>query len=55
MAAWLREGKLKYTETFVDGLSQAPRALIGLFHGENTGKFLVRVRDYRPEPAGFWK
>ena len=43
IAQWLKEGKVKYRETIVDGFENAPRAFIGLFHGENTGKMLVRV------------
>jgi NADPH-dependent curcumin reductase CurA len=43
MAQWINEGKLKYNETIVDGLAYAPAAFIGLFHGENLGKQLVRV------------
>ncbi len=43
MAQWLKEGKIKYHETIVDGLENAPKAFIGLFHGENLGKQLVRV------------
>jgi NADPH-dependent curcumin reductase CurA len=43
MAQWLREGKLQYRETVYEGLEKTPAAFIGLFHGENTGKALVRV------------
>lgn len=43
MATWLREGKLSYEETIYEGLDSAPRAFIGLFTGENTGKALVRL------------
>ena len=43
MAQWLKEGKLRYEETVFDGLESAPRAFIGLFTGENTGKALVRI------------
>ncbi len=43
VAAWLREGRIKYREDVVDGLERAPRALIGLLRGENFGKMLVRV------------
>jgi hypothetical protein len=41
--AWLREGRLKYRETIVDGLDNAPQAFLGLFHGANVGKLLVQV------------
>ncbi len=45
MAGWLREGKLKYREDIVDGFENMPKAFIGLFHGENTGKRLVRIAE----------
>jgi NADPH-dependent curcumin reductase CurA len=40
---WLRDGKLQYRETIVDGFENVPSAFLGLFHGENVGKMLVRV------------
>jgi NADPH-dependent curcumin reductase CurA len=40
---WMREGKVQYRETIVDGLENAPNAFIGLFRGENLGKQLVRL------------
>ncbi|WP_428964480.1 NADP-dependent oxidoreductase [Micromonospora fluostatini] len=43
VAGWLREGKLSYDETIVDGLEQAPEAFLGLLRGDNLGKMLVRV------------
>ncbi len=43
MAQWMKEGKIKHRETIVNGLANAPRAFIGLFHGENIGKQLVHV------------
>jgi NADPH-dependent curcumin reductase CurA len=42
---WIREGRLKYRETIVEGLENTPRAFIGLFGGENTGKMVVKVAD----------
>ncbi len=36
-------GRIRYRETVVDGLENAPAALIGLLHGENVGKQLVRL------------
>src|SRR5579864_8428535 len=44
MAQWLREGKLKYREDIVHGFENAPRALIGVLSGDNTGKMLVAMR-----------
>ena len=46
---WIRDGKLKYREDFIDGLENAPEGLIGLLKGRNFGKLVVRVSD---EPAG---
>ena len=45
MAGWIRKGKLRYREDFVDGLEKAPSALIGLLKGKNFGKLVVRVSD----------
>ncbi|MGH9737575.1 MAG: NADP-dependent oxidoreductase [Candidatus Acidiferrales bacterium] len=43
MAKWIKEGKIKYRETIVEGFESAPRALIGVLSGENTGKMLVKM------------
>lgn len=43
-SAWLREGRIKYREDVVEGLENAPKALIGLLKGNNFGKLLVRVK-----------
>ena len=45
VGGWLCEGKLKYRETIVDGIENAPAAFIGMFRGENIGKLLVRCAD----------
>jgi len=45
MAQWLKEGKLKYRETILAGVENAPRAFIGMLQGENVGKMLVKVAD----------
>jgi NADPH-dependent curcumin reductase CurA len=39
----VQEGKIKYREQLIDGLEQAPQALIGLLKGENFGKVVIRV------------
>ena len=45
MTAWIQAGRLKWEETVVDGLENTPKAFIGLFTGDNTGKMLVRLTD----------
>lgn len=44
-APWVAEGSLKYHETVIDGLENAPSALALLLRGGNFGKMLVRVAD----------
>ncbi|MGI4814621.1 MAG: NADP-dependent oxidoreductase [Janthinobacterium lividum] len=36
-------GRIRYREDIVDGLAQAPRALMGMLAGQNFGKLLIRV------------
>lgn len=43
MAAWIREGRVRYREDIVDGLEKAPDAFIGLLQGRNFGKLVIRV------------
>ena len=43
MGPWVRDGKIKYKETFVHGFDQLPNALASLFKGANTGKLVVSV------------
>ncbi len=43
LAAWVREGKLKYREEIVDGMAAAPDAIASLYRGENLGKRLIRL------------
>ncbi len=40
---WLREGRLKYRESVVEGLRNAPKAFIGLLSGKNLGKQLIKL------------
>jgi NADPH-dependent curcumin reductase CurA len=45
---WVAEGRLKVAEDIVEGLENAPAALIGLLADKNRGKRMVRVA---PDPA----
>lgn len=42
LSEWVKDGKLKFTETIENGFNNLPKALIGLFKGENTGKMIVK-------------
>jgi NADPH-dependent curcumin reductase len=44
LAAWLREGRLRYREDIADGLEACPGAIASLYRGENLGKQLIRLR-----------
>lgn len=43
LTQWLKEGKLHYTETIIEGFDQLPAAFMGLFSGMNTGKMVVKI------------
>jgi NADPH-dependent curcumin reductase len=45
MAEWVAAGRVKHREHVVDGLQNAPGALIDLLEGRNFGKVVVRVAD----------
>jgi NADPH-dependent curcumin reductase CurA len=45
LARWVANGDLRWNEHVTDGLENAPRAFIGMFHGENRGKALVKVAE----------
>jgi NADPH-dependent curcumin reductase CurA len=43
ISRWLQEGKIQARYDIVEGLENAPQALLRLFDGSNTGKLMVRV------------
>ena len=45
LMGYIDEGKLRYNETIMNGLKEAPSALQLLFDGKNIGKIVVKVGD----------
>lgn len=46
LGEWLKEGKIKRTETLVKGsIEKAPQALVDVFKGKNTGKMVLEVKN----------
>lgn len=43
LGEWVKDGKLKFSETIENGFDNLPKALLGLFKGENTGKMIVKA------------
>lgn len=43
LQAWVASGQLKVQEDIVEGFENLPQALVGLLHGENRGKRMVKV------------
>jgi NADPH-dependent curcumin reductase CurA len=48
MGKWIADGKIKWKETILEGIENAPAAFIGLFKGDNFGKMIVKIG---PDPA----
>ena len=49
IADWIRGGQIRYREDVVEGLENAPAALLSLLAGQNIGKRIVRIG---PNPEG---
>ena len=45
LARWVRQGRIQYRETVVEGLENTPKAFLDMMRGENTGKQVVHVAD----------
>jgi len=43
LATWLKQDKIKYNETIVEGFENTPQAFLDLFKGKNKGKMIVKV------------
>lgn len=43
MVTWITGGQMKFEETVMEGIGNAPNAFMGLFSGQNKGKMLVKL------------
>ncbi len=43
LTLWLKEGKLTYAETIVEGFDNIPQSFLDLFEGKNEGKMIVKI------------
>jgi NADPH-dependent curcumin reductase CurA len=43
MGEWVGAGRIKWEETILNGVENAPQAFLNLFTGANTGKMLVKL------------
>mgnify|MGYP001223023337 CR=1 FL=1 len=43
MSDWIEQGRIHYHEQCIEGLEQAPEALIGLLKSRNFGKVVIRI------------
>ena len=45
LGQWLNQGKIKYALEVVEGLENAPKAILKLFDGNKKGKLVVKVSE----------
>ena len=43
MTKWILNNKIKWKETIVEGIQNAPSAFMDLLNGKNIGKMLVKI------------
>ena len=43
LAIWLKDDKITFSETIVEGFDQIPQAFMDLFEGKNEGKMIVKI------------
>jgi NADPH-dependent curcumin reductase CurA len=43
LSAWIRDGRIVWEETIMEGIERTPEAFLALFSGGNLGKMLVKV------------
>lgn len=42
---WLKEGKIKYTQEIIEGLENAPKAILKLFDSTKMGKLIIKISE----------
>ncbi|KAG0347031.1 hypothetical protein BG004_000256 [Podila humilis] len=42
---WLKNGKIVYKDDITEGLDAAPEAFVGMLHGKNFGKAVIKIAD----------
>lgn len=45
VSKWLKNKEMIAKETIYEGIDAAPEALVGIFHGKNFGKAVLKVGD----------
>jgi NADPH-dependent curcumin reductase CurA len=45
LAAWVKEGKIRFEEDIQTGFENIPKTLIRLYEGRNLGKQLLKLAD----------
>lgn len=43
LSEWVSEGRLKYKEDVVEGFEEMPKAFMGMLHGANFGKLMIKT------------
>jgi NADPH-dependent curcumin reductase CurA len=43
LTSWLKDDKITYSETIVEGFDNIPKAFLDLFEGKNQGKMIVKI------------
>jgi NADPH-dependent curcumin reductase CurA len=45
LGQWLKEGKIKYNQEIIEGLENAPKAILKLFDSAKMGKLIIKISE----------